>query len=209
MLQTTALQFSYAGSRAFHFPDIATQKGSPLLVLGESGTGKTTLLHLLGGLLRPQSGSIRIGDTDLAKLSGRSLDQFRGQNIGIVFQQPHFVEALSVKENLLLANYLPGKKLDPSRAEDLLQKLGVSSSSAKSTNRLSVGEQQRVAIARALMNKPRILLADEPSSALDDKHCEAVVALLREAAELAGASLIIVTHDNRLKSQFDHQIHLA
>lgn len=209
MLRTSSLSYTYPGQQAIQFPDLLASPGQPLLVLGESGSGKTTLLHLLGGLLRPQVGSVEVAGQDLATLSGRRLDRFRGKNIGIVLQQPHFVEALTVGENLQLASYLPGVSVPAERKAMLLNDLGISNKVNKSPRNLSVGEQQRVAIARALMNQPDVLLADEPTSALDDKNCAAVVELLRHASAEVGATLVIVTHDNRLKDQFDHQLILA
>lgn len=209
MLRTDSLSYTYPGQQAIQFPDLTASPGSPLLVLGESGSGKTTLLHLLGGLLQIQSGSIEVAGQNLANLSGRELDRFRGKNIGIVLQQPHFLEALSVGENLQLASYLPGVSVPADRKAMLLDDLGIRNKVNKSPRNLSVGEQQRVAIARALMNQPDVLLADEPTSALDDKNCEAVLKLLRHASAEVGATLVIVTHDNRLKDQFDHQLILA
>ncbi len=208
MLLTQSLQFRYPGATALEFPDIQASPGNPLLVLGESGSGKTTLLHLLGGLLQPLSGTIQISGTDITALSGRRLDRFRGMHIGIVFQRAHFVEALSVRQNLELASYLPKTKPDPQRSQALIERLRITQTLGKSLRQLSAGEQQRVAIARALLNQPDVLLADEPTSALDDKNCDAVIQLLREAADLTGATLLIVTHDTRLKDQFAHQIHL-
>lgn len=209
MLRTDSLSYTYPGQPTIEFPNLTASPGNPLLVLGESGSGKTTLLHLLGGLLRPQVGSVEVAGQNLATLSGRDLDRFRGKNIGIVLQQPHFLEALTVGENLQLASYLPGVSVPAERKAMLLDDLGISDKVNKSPRNLSVGEQQRVAIARALMNQPDVLLADEPTSALDDKNCEAVVKLLRHASAEVGATLVIVTHDNRLKDQFDHQLILA
>lgn len=209
MLRTSSLSYTYPGQQPIQFPDLTATPGQPLLVLGESGSGKTTLLHLLGGLLRSQAGTIEVAGQDLAKLSGKGLDRFRGKNIGIVLQQPHFLEALTVGENLQLASYLPGVSVPSDRKATLLNDLGISNKVNQSPRNLSVGEQQRVAIARALMNQPDVLLADEPTSALDDKNCEAVLKLLRQASAEVGATLVIVTHDNRLKDQFDHQLTLA
>ncbi len=209
MLKTSHLTFAYPESSVLEFPDLESKPGSPMLILGESGSGKTTLLHLLGGLLTPRTGSIEIAGQDISNLSGRRLDRFRGQNIGLVFQRSHFVESLTVKENLELAAYLPAANVHANRAMALLQDLGIEHKAGKDTGSLSVGEQQRAAIARAMMNQPDVILADEPTSALDDKHCESVLNMLRHAAEVAGATLVVVTHDYRLKDQFDHQITLA
>ena len=181
-------------------------KGEHWLILGASGSGKTTLLQLLAGLRTPASGEIRIGDTDVSKLSHAALDKFRGQHIGIVFQQPHFIESLNVEDNLVLAQSLAGKHIDREKIRKLVGRLALSHKLKSSTWSLSQGEQQRVAIARALVNEPAVILADEPTSALDDQNTQEVISLLEEQAQLAHATLVVVTHDARLKSQFPKQI---
>lgn len=206
MLQTTGLAYSYNGSEKLRFPDIRCQAGEHWLLLGQSGSGKTTLLHLLGGLRSPKEGHIQIGGTEVNRLPKSKLDRFRGQNIGIIFQEPHFVRALTVKENLALARQLAGLKPDAQRIKKLLGHLNVGHKLNASPHELSVGERQRVAIARAIVNKPKVILADEPTSALDDHNTEQVVQLLKEQADEVNAVLLIVTHDNRLKEQFDKQI---
>lgn len=208
MLQTFDLQYAYAGGQVLCFPDIQLGKGEHWLLLGPSGSGKTTCLHLLGGLLSPQSGSVRIGDTALENLSSRALDHFRGTNIGIIFQKAHFISALTVQENLLLAQQLAGNKTDKNRIKALLDRLGLSHKLRAKPGDLSAGEQQRVAIARALINRPILILADEPTSALDDSNAQEVTNLLEEQASEAQATLLIVTHDNRLKNRFPQQIAL-
>ena len=208
MLQTKNLQFSYDGKKFIDFPDINCQKGEQWLLLGQSGSGKTTLLHLLGGLLSPTSGTVTIGDTSLKDLTTAQLDKFRGKHIGIIFQKAHFVRALTVAENLLLAQQLAGLPIDKTRIKDLLERLNVGHKLRSKTNELSQGEQQRVAIARALVNQPTLILADEPTSALDDTNCEEVIQLLEEAAAAVQATLLVVTHDGRLKERFKKQISL-
>ncbi|MEM1216560.1 MAG: ABC transporter ATP-binding protein, partial [Bacteroidota bacterium] len=193
---------------ALRFPDLNCGRGEQWLLLGQSGSGKTTLLQLLAGLRTPTAGSVQVNETVLGKLSKQALDQFRGQHIGIVFQQSHFVRALSVRENLRLAQQLAGVPIDDERIETLLKQLNLPHKIDASPLALSVGEQQRVAIARALVNRPTVLLADEPTSALDDHNTEQVVQLLREQAEAAQATLLVVTHDNRLTSTFDQHIQL-
>lgn len=208
MIQAQNLKFSYDGSRSLSFPNIACDDGEHWLLLGQSGSGKTTLLHLLGGLLSPQSGSIKVGETDMSRLKGSSLDKFRGQNIGIIFQTAHFLTALTVEENLLLAQQLSGEEIDKQLIINVLKSLNLEHKLKSKTSELSVGEQQRVAIARALVNSPKLILADEPTSALDDKNTDEVIQLLEKTATEANATLIIVTHDNRLKEYFKNQIHL-
>ena len=177
-----------------------------LLILGQSGVGKSTLLHLLGGLMPPTGGSINIAETNISGLSGRRMDSFRGNNIGIIFQQNHFIAALSVIDNLLLAQSLSGKPKNKKRCQDLLDRLNIGNKSSQYTNSLSQGERQRVAIARSMINNPKLILADEPTSALDDDNCQEVLNMLREQAADEGAALIIVTHDGRLKDNVSNQI---
>jgi ABC-type lipoprotein export system ATPase subunit len=206
MLETQNIKFSYDRALPLTFPDIRCGKGEQWLLLGQSGSGKTTLLHLLGGMLTPQSGSIKIENTDIAQLKSTALDHFRGQNIGIIFQTAHFIKALTVEENLVLAQQLAGKKADKELILKYLSKLNLSHKLKSKPSELSVGEQQRVAIARALVNTPSVILADEPTSALDDKNTEEVIRLLENQAAEAGATLLIVTHDTRLKDYFKNQI---
>lgn len=192
-----------------HFSDMTATSDAPLLILGQSGVGKTTLLHLLAGLLRPQSGQIVIGKQDITQLSTREMDQFRGRSIGLVFQQAHFVQALTVHNNLRMVQYLAGVKQDPTRIETLLTRLGIPNKGQQPVRRLSLGEQQRVSIARAVINQPQLILADEPTSALDDHNAAEVMDLLEETARQAEAALVIVTHDQRLKDRIERQVLLG
>ncbi|HKK77166.1 MAG TPA: ATP-binding cassette domain-containing protein [Saprospiraceae bacterium] len=209
MLVTKNLAYTYQGAAgALQFPDIQCATGEQWLLLGQSGSGKTTLLHLLAGLRTPQSGSIQVNDTVLNQLPSRELDHFRGRNIGVIFQEAHFVRALTVAENLLLAQKLAGNQADMKAVEEILDHLNVAHKLHARSRELSVGEQQRVNIARAMINKPSIILADEPTSALDDANTAQVVDLLRREAGEAQATLLIVTHDNRLKTIFEKQIEL-
>ncbi len=209
MLITNNLKFSYQSSKSIlTFPDIHCESGEHWLLLGQSGSGKTTLLHLLGGLLQPQSGSIRVGSTEIQSLSSAMLDRFRGKNIGIIFQKPHFISALTVEENMQIAQYLANETQDKNRVKALLESLNLGHKLKSKTSELSEGEKQRVSIARALINHPAVILADEPTSALDDVNCEEVVNLLENQAKEQNSTLIIVTHDTRLKSHFNNQITL-
>lgn len=206
MLATNQLTFEYGPAKQFSFPDVHCANREALLILGRSGTGKTTFLHLLALLLKPKSGSVVIDKTDLTKLSVAETAAFRAKHVGIVYQKPHFVSALSVMDNLLMANYLANKPQDKNRARELATQLGFSEQLNKKTNQLSQGEQQRVSIARAVMNQPDVILADEPTSSLDDENTSRVVQLLREQSEQIGASLIVVTHDQRLKDAFQNRV---
>jgi len=174
-----------------------------MLLLGDSGTGKTTLLHLMCGLLRPQQGSIQVANLELNGASSRTLDRWRGTEIGIVFQRPHFVQSLSVAENLVLPHQLVHGRVHAQVVDDMhamLERLGIAHRSKARPHNLSVGEQQRASIARALLHRPKVVFADEPTSALDDRNTNAVMEIIeREAAE---ATLVVVTHDQRLKDRY-------
>jgi ABC-type lipoprotein export system ATPase subunit len=208
MLQTRDIRFAYNAQTGFQFPDLHCDAGMALLITGRSGKGKTTLLHLLGGLMPPTHGSIRIGETELNALRGPALDRFRGRHIGIVFQQPHFVESISVLDNILLAAAMSGSNTGAKEARMLLDQLGIADQARKKPARLSQGQRQRAGIARALLNRPALLLADEPTSSLDDENTAAVAGLLHELAWQYDTALIIVTHDGRLKGSFERQIEL-
>ena len=208
MVKINGLTYNYSSEVQLKFPDFSLSKGEQALILGQSGCGKTTLLHLLSGLLKPDSGEVDVENENISKMSGARLDNFRGANIGIVFQIPHFIEALTVKENLTLTQTLAGKSKNVDKVKTLLADLGVKSKLNAKLNALSVGEKQRISIARALVNSPALILADEPTSALDDENCDAVLKLVREQAKKHNSTLLIVTHDNRLKDQFDKRIEL-
>ncbi len=208
MLTTHSLTFSYSPTKNFQFPDITCANREALLILGQSGTGKTTLLHLLALLLTPSAGSVTINDTDLTMLSPAQTAAFRAANMGIVYQKPHFVSSLSVMDNLLLANYLANKKEAKDRAKQLATQLGFADQLSKRPNQMSQGEQQRASIARAVMNQPALILADEPTSSLDDENATRVIGLLRQQSEQIGASLVVVTHDQRLKDAFQNRVSL-
>jgi ABC-type lipoprotein export system ATPase subunit len=200
MVAVSQLRYSYSGSKQLAFPDFTLNTGEHAVLLGESGCGKTTLLHLLGGLLPVSHGSIQIDAQNLTSISASKLDLFRGQKIGFIFQRNHLLPALTVKENLLLAPYLANVKPSAAAIESLLNTLGLSEMTHARIATLSQGQRQRVAIARAVMNKPAVLLADEPTAALDDKHCNIVMDLLTETAHQTQACLLVATHDHRVKS---------
>lgn len=204
MLSVKNLKFQYDSSTKFQIPDINLAAGEELLILGKSGSGKTTVLNILGGLLKPQEGEVKLGDTMLSSLQGAKLDKFRGKNIGIVFQKPHILAPLTVEENLKLANFFVGEK--GAQNLDLLKELGILDKKKSKVTTLSEGEAQRVSIARALANHPKLILADEPTASLDDENAAIVVKLLQEQAKKFNAVLIIVTHDQRVKDHISKHI---
>ena len=206
MISTKNITFSYNKDQTFIMPDLFCQAGNTILVTGNSGKGKTTYLHILAGLLKPNSGEIVIDNKEITHLKGSKADKFRGKNIGVVFQKSHFIASLSVLENLEMASWLATGKKHKVRAKELLQKLDISEQAHKLPSQLSVGQQQRVSIARALMNEPKVLLADEPTSSLDDKNADNVIELLETLSKEYKTALIIVTHDSRIKQKFTNQI---
>ena len=208
MIKTTSLSYSYNFEKEISFKDLLIEKGEQFLLLGESGSGKTTLLHLLGGLLKSQRGNIEVGGTDIANLSESNLDRFRGKHYGFIFQRNHLIQALTVEKNLLMAPFLAGLEQDSARIDEVLEQLGIGEKKHARIQDLSLGQAQRVAIARAVLNKPAIIIADEPTSALDDKNCDKVSDLLISVAQQNNATLIIATHDQRLRSKISNLIQL-
>lgn len=206
MISTKNVTFSYQKDQLFHMPDLYCTAGNTILITGNSGKGKTTYLHLLAGLLKPSTGSIEVGETDIVALSEKKTDAFRGKNIGIVFQKSSFISSLTVLENLEMTSWLVGRKKQTLKAKELLQKLDILEQYNKLPSQLSVGQLQRVSIARALMNEPKVLLADEPTSSLDDKNANTVIELLTNLSKEYKAALVIVTHDSRIKEKFHNQI---
>jgi len=209
VLEICDLWHAFGERTVLDLPAWTIAPGQHSLVLGPSGSGKSTLLHAIAGLLRPSRGLIRVAGHEIAALRGDRLDRFRGRRLGLVLQRLHLVGALSVTDNLRLARSLAGLPPDPDRIDRLLAELGLASLARARPAELSQGEAQRVAIARAVLNRPSLILADEPTSALDDASCAAVLGLLRDQAERSGATLLIATHDGRLRAQFEHQLTLA
>ncbi|MCP9236815.1 ATP-binding cassette domain-containing protein [Lewinella sp. JB7] len=209
MLTTHNLTYSYPGTNpVFRFPDLTVGSAEACLLLGPSGAGKSTWLHLLAGLLTPAAGSTFLDGTDYAKLTGGALDRFRGRNIGLVLQRAYFLEALTVKENLLIARRSAGLPADEEGAHTVLEQLGIGPLAARRPHQLSIGEQQRATIARALVNHPKLILADEPTSALDNRNAARVSSLLRQRAAELGAALVVVTHDQRLRDDYSTVVEL-
>jgi putative ABC transport system ATP-binding protein len=206
MIRVSSLSYRYENGKALSFPDFAVEKGKACLLLGNSGSGKTTLLHLMGGLLKVQQGRIEIENQDLSVLRESQADHFRGRHMGFIFQRNHLISALTVEKNLLMAPFLANIKQDEHRVDDVLEKLGLSEKKHEKIHRLSQGQAQRVAIARAVLNRPSVIFADEPTSALDDEHCDRVIGLLLTMSQQNESSLIVATHDQRLRSVITRQI---
>ena len=208
MVRTTNLSYAYTNGATLSFPDIAVDPGAHLLVIGPSGVGKTTLLYLMAGLLPSLQGSISIAGTTLNSLTRRQLDKFRGEHIGMIFQQYHFIKSLNVAENLKLRQHFPKKDIDHTRRLELAERLGLTAHLHQKVNALSQGQQQRLGIALGLIHRPKIIFADEPTSNLDDENCTKVIDLLKEEAEICNSSLLIITHDLRVMSHFQNQVTL-
>jgi putative ABC transport system ATP-binding protein len=206
LILTNNLSIKY-GHQTIDFPNLKLKQGEQVLLIGKSGSGKTTFLNLIGGLLTPHSGEVEIDGHNIVSISNSKRDKFRGENIGFIFQTPQFIQSLDVENNLLLTQYLVGA-YDKNHIDSLLLKVGLMNRKKAYLNELSEGEKQRISIVRALINKPKIILADEPTSALDDESCDQIIDLLKELSSENNTSLIIVTHDNRLKDKFNQKVEL-
>jgi putative ABC transport system ATP-binding protein len=206
MITTSNIIHQYNKDNTITFEDISLQEGSQVLIVGSSGCGKTTILHVLGGLLKPLQGEVFINQQSLYEKKPSEIDSFRGENIGIVFQAPHFVNSFSVEDNLFLTQELAGFKKNKERVVEVLERVKLVHKLKAKVFELSQGEKQRITIARAVINSPKIILADEPTSSLDDSSCQDVIQLLKASAKAENATLIIVTHDQRLKESFNEII---
>ena len=208
MLSVKGLRQDYGARPVLTLDRFEAAAGEHWLVLGASGSGKTTLLHLLAGLLRPSAGEISVAGESLARLDGAALDRWRGRTVGIVPQKLHLVQSLDVLDNLLLACFLSGLPQDKDRAASLLKSLDLETKGTAKPHQLSHGQAQRVAIARAVMNRPKLLLADEPTANLDDASCFSALQLLQDQSSECGATLIVATHDQRAKQRFEKRLEL-
>jgi putative ABC transport system ATP-binding protein len=180
--------------------DLAVPQGEMLMLVGPSGCGKTTLISIIAGILRPNAGQCRVLGTDVATLSAGKAVDFRGKNVGFIFQSFNLLPALTVTENVAVPLIINGmsKARAQQKARDILGEVGLATRTDAMPQELSGGQQQRVAIARALVHEPRILVCDEPTSALDYVTGEQIMALMRHAVRQRQATMIIVTHDNRI-----------
>jgi putative ABC transport system ATP-binding protein len=209
MIAAQSLRRRYGGETVLAVDLWRVGQGEHCLVLGASGSGKTTLLGILAGLLRPTEGRVEVAGQDLGALSGPALDRFRGRHIGFVPQKLHLIASLTVAENLALAQYMAGVTQDGARVSEVLAAVGLADRLTSRPAQLSHGQAQRVAVARSVVNRPRVILADEPTSNLDDAHCARTLDLLESQAAACGATLVIATHDQRAKSRFANRLELG
>lgn len=208
MFAVRQLVHAYDGKEVLRVNEWQAAQGAHWLMLGPSGSGKTTLLHVLAGILRPTSGQVMVADQDLMAMPAVALDRFRGKHVGIVLQRLHLVDSLTVMNNLLLAQYMAGERQDAGRVREVLSSLDLAGKEGAHPHELSHGQAQRVAVARAVVNRPKLLLADEPTSNLDDTRCVQVLELLVAQAKACGATLLIATHDQRIKSRVPNHYEL-
>jgi ABC-type lipoprotein export system ATPase subunit len=199
MFVLTGIEHRYGATTVLRIDAWRAAAGEHWLLAGPSGSGKTTLLHILAGLTTPSVGTVVVADSDLAALTGGARDRWRGRTIGLVPQRLHLVGALDVRDNLRLAQYLAGVPDDATRVQELLEALGVGHLARRYPRELSQGQAQRVAIARAVVNRPKLLLADEPTANLDDAHAARSLELLRAQAIAGGAALVVASHDARVR----------
>ena len=208
VLEIAGLRHDYGGAAVLRDFTFSAAPGQHSLLLGPSGSGKTTLINLIAGLLTVQHGAIRIaGEVMTGAPAVR--DELRRRRIGIIFQTLRLVEALSVTANLRLAQKLAGRPRDDAEIARLLEEVGLGHRAHARPRALSQGEAQRAAVARALVGRPDLLIADEPTSALDDANAERIARLLVGTADAHGSTLLIATHDARLKAHIPHALVLA
>lgn len=190
--------------------DLDVRKGDIHLLMGPSGSGKTTLLSILGGILKPTDGHVRLLGQDITRMSKRQLSEFRLHNIGFVFQGFNLFPALTAAENVEVSLKMKGWRSQVARAEAraLLEQVGLGERASLLPRDLSGGQKQRVAIARALAGNPALIMADEPTAALDSQNGQAVIELLRKLASDGGHTVLMVTHDPRIQSVADRVVHL-
>lgn len=186
--------------------NLSINKGEFVAIVGPSGSGKSTLLHLLGGVDKPTSGKVYINDVDIYTLKEKDLSIFRRRNVGLIYQFYNLIPVLSVKENILLPAELDNRKIDKDYLDDLLKTLGLKERANHLPNELSGGQQQRTSIGRALINRPSIVLADEPTGNLDSKNSKEVLELLKLSVRKYNQTLIMITHDTSIALQADRVI---
>jgi putative ABC transport system ATP-binding protein len=195
--------------RALDDVSFSVDKGQFVAIVGASGSGKSTLLHLIGGLDTPTEGKVFINDIDIYKQNETGLSIFRRRNIGFIFQFFNLMPILDVEENISLPALLDSEKVDKKYLDEIISMIGLEDRRKHIPAELSGGQQQRVSIARALINKPSIVLADEPTGNLDSKNSKEVIELLKVTARKYNQTLILITHDNKVAEQADRVITIS
>ena len=208
MIKTNSILFSYNAEKEFAFPSIDLSQGQQALLIGASGSGKSTYMNIIGGLNSNYKGELIVANQNIGELSSSALDKFRGSKIGIIFQESNLVESLTLEQNLLLRLKLARKLKKEVEWDYLLDALKIKSLLKQMPETLSIGERQRANIALALITQPKVVLADEPTSALDDQNANQVIDLLKQVSEALNTTLLIITHDNRVKDHFKNQVSL-
>ncbi|WP_299322358.1 ATP-binding cassette domain-containing protein [Parasphingopyxis sp.] len=208
VLEISDLRLSFGSREIFNDFQLSLDPGNHTLLLGPSGSGKTSLINLVAGLLSPDSGTITVDGETMSGLSASARDDLRRRKIAVIFQTLRLISALSVRQNLLLAQKLSGVARDNDKVMTLLEAVGIETLADQRPKQLSQGEAQRAAIARALVAEPALLIADEPTSALDDANAGKVAELLLKTADDMGATLLVATHDARLKDNIPAAIEL-
>ncbi len=204
MLNIKNISYSYINKKVLDNLSCELKDKENLVIIGKSGSGKTTLLHLIAGLLKAQNGELDFNGLNLKTLNEKQLDDFRAKNVGLIFQQFHLINALTAFENVKLAN----DNISDDEVNVLFDKLDIAEVKNKRPSQLSIGQKQRVAVARALANKPKLIIADEPTSNLDDDNANKTIELLVKYTAESGAQLVIATHDSRIKSKFKNMLEL-
>lgn len=208
MIQVQNIFKSYGSLQVLKNVSLEIRQGEVVSIVGASGAGKTTLLQIMGTLDRPDSGTVRIKDTDITRLSERELSSFRNQNIGFVFQFHNLLPEFTALENVCMPALIGGKTMEQAKPEamSLLEFLNLADRASHKSSELSGGEQQRVAVARALMNNPAVVLADEPSGNLDSVHARELHELFFRLRDHYRQTFVIVTHNRELAEMSDRQI---
>ncbi len=210
MITTKGIRKSFGSLEVLKGIDLHIDKGEVVSIVGPSGAGKTTLLQIIGTLDRPDAGSVIIDGIDVGQLSKKKLADFRNQHIGFVFQFHQLLPEFTAIENIMIPAYIAGvsHREAKKRAQELLEFMGLTDRASHKPNELSGGEKQRVAVARALVNRPAVILADEPSGSLDSKNKEELHQLFFDLRDKFGQTFVIVTHDEQLASITDRTIHM-
>ena len=208
MLEASGLDLTYGTTPALRGVSLSLAPGQRIALMGPSGCGKSSLLHCLCGVVPPDSGQVTFGDRDLTRLSERERSRLRLEHFGVVFQFGDLVPELTLLENAALPLELLGesRRASQQRARDLLGELGVEDVAGSRAGEVSGGEAQRVAVARALVHEPQVVLADEPTGALDSTNAEAVLDAMVALTARIGAALLVVTHDNVVASHLDELV---